>query len=180
MRVFDFLPIKHYNILRRENIFFGVQNMEKNKKYIIAVIALIVAFALGFGVKALCCCGGKIAVIDINQVVSEAKEVKDLQQVQQQRSQELQKWVESVKAEVEKEASKQKKDELTKKYDAEFMSKYQAMQESYNNEVKQLEGKITKIIADKAKADGFIFVLAKNTVLTGGKDITDAVVELVK
>lgn len=150
------------------------------KKYYPYIVTVIVACFLSVALNCLCCHGTKIAVIDINKVVEQSKDVKALQQAQQQKSQELQKWVESVKAEVAKADNKQKKDELTKKYDAEFMAKYQALQKEYSEAVQKLEAEITKTIENKAKADGYRIVLAKSTVLTGGKDITDEVIELVK
>ena len=65
----------------------------------------------------------KVAVVDVNAVVSKSAQVQALKKEQQQKMEELQKWLKTVRADVEKQSTKEGKEALIKKYDAEFAKK---------------------------------------------------------
>ena len=144
------------------------------------ILALVAAFLVGFCFKALISPSVKVAVVDVQKIVSNSKDMAELQQSITQVSQELQEWLTTVRADLEKQKNRQKKDELTKKYNEEFAQKQQAIQENYNEKLSQIDEKINQIIAQTAKKEGYKITLFKTSVLNGGTDITDKVIEQIK
>lgn len=156
---------------------------KKYKKYYLPAIIAGTAFVLGVGLSALTnrsSAADGVAVVNVAQVVSQAEMIIELQQQQQGKNQELQKWLADAQADVDKQKSKQKKDELTQKYAAELIQKQQTMQQEYNQKLQEIDAKITKIIVTEAKAEGYDMVLAKSSVIYGGTDITNQIIEMVK
>jgi len=145
----------------------------KKSYVIVAVVVLIGLF---------CCCGfcckkgAKIAVVDVQRVVAQARPVVDLRQEMQNKVGSLQEWVNASNAEIDKASSQEKKDELTKKYQGELAQKQQVIQQDYATKLQQLDAEITKIIEETAKSEGFGVVLIKASVVAGGVDITDKVI----
>ena len=62
----------------------------------------------------------KVAVIDIQAVVAKSAQVQALKKEQQTKIQDLEKWLKTAQADVEKQKTQEGKDKLLKKYNAEF------------------------------------------------------------
>lgn len=145
------------------------------KSYI--VLAVIIVAALVCCCKFFCCKkGDRIAVVDVQRVVAQARPVAELRQDMQAKMGGLQEWVNASNATIEKETSKEKKDALTKQYQEELSQKQQAIQQDYAQKLQQLDSEITKIIEETAKSEGFSITLIKASVAVGGTDITDKVI----
>ena len=152
---------------------------ENVKKYYKPVLVVLVAFGLGFG---LCrfCCSARIATIDVARIAAGSSALAELNQKQQADMMELQKWVKEAQAEVKKQKSKQQRDELAKKFDEELMQKQQALQKEYGAALKNIDTEVSNIIKKKANSKGYNVVLTKDSVVVGGTEITDDILELVK
>ncbi len=151
--------------------------MNKKTLFIIAI-----AFCLGLTMNnwAISNVPSKIAVVDINAVVSQSSQVMALKKEQTLKVEELQKWLQVVRSDVEKQKNQEGKDKLTKKYDAEFVKKQQALQKDYTEKLQKIDKDITEVIAKEANTQGYDVVLAKNVVLYGGDNITGKIAKLVK
>lgn len=145
------------------------------KSYVIALIILGVLLA-AYGLCSFTCCkGSKIAVVDVQRLVNQAQPVVELRQDMQNQMSGLQAWVNSSNEEINKASSQEKKDELTKQYQAELMQKQQVIQNDYAAKLQQLDARLTKIIEKVARKAGCSITLIKGSVATGGIDITDKV-----
>ena len=152
----------------------------KNQIKLFAVVAA--AFVVGFGVNNFATgdVPSRIAVVDVNTVVAKSSEVKALKKEQEAKMQELQKWLETVRADVAKQQTQEGKEKLVKKYDAEFAKKQESIKSNYAASLKKIDRDISAVIAQEAKAQNYDVVLSKGAVLYGGKDITRDITKLVK
>ena len=122
----------------------------------------------------------KIAVVDVNKVVSDSKEVKALKAQQDKKKDELVKWLETIKTDINKQSSNENKVKLAKKYDSELAKKQDANRKDYTKKLQTIDKNISAIINQTAKAQGYTIVFAKSSVLYGGDDITGVISKAVK
>jgi len=160
--------------IKKENL------KETIKKYYKQALVVLIAFVLGCGLCCLCCSSSRIATIDVARIAANSSALAELNQKQQKDMLELQKWIKDAQADVKKQKSKQQRDELTQKYDEELMQKQQALQQEYSTALKNIDAEMSAMIQKKAKAKGYNVVLTKDSVVTGGQDITDAILEMMK
>ena len=122
-----------------------------------------------------------VAVVDIQALVNKSAQVQALKKEQQTKIQELDKWIKTVKADVDKQKTQEAKEKLVKKYDAEFVKKQEAIRDNYTKKLQAIDKSISDTIANEAKAKGFDLVLSKQgDVLYGGSDITADLLKVVK
>ncbi len=122
----------------------------------------------------------KIAVADVPAIVSKSAQVKALKEDQLKKNQELQKWLETVNADVKKQSTEANKQKLLKKYNEELAKKKETNAKAYAKKLSAIDASITATIATLAKSKGYDIVLAKSTVLYGGDDITAEIAKIVK
>ncbi len=122
----------------------------------------------------------KIAVVDVQAVVAQSQQVKALKQEQTKKIQDLEKWLTTVKTDVEKQQTQEGKEKLLKKYNAEFAKKKEAIAKDYQARLQTIDKSISDTIAQQAKAKGYDIVISKGMVLYGGDDITADVTKVVK
>ncbi len=122
----------------------------------------------------------KVAVVDVQKVVASSAQVKALKEEQKNKSQDLAKFIETAKANLDKEKDTKKKAALEKKYNKEFQTKRQDIAKNYETKLLAIDKNITNIINASAKDNGYDLVLAKGAVLSGGTDITDEISKAVK
>jgi len=151
------------------------------KKTNVLLIA-ITMFAIGFGINnsAISNINGKVAVVDFQTVVSNSAQVKSLKKTNEDNMKELDKWVKTARADIEKQQTNEGKEKLAKKYDAELAKKKEKISKEYNAQLKTIDASISATIAEQAKAKGYDLVLSKGVVLFGGDDITKAISKVVK
>ena len=154
------------------------------KKQITTLTIAAAAFVVGLGFNNLAMSdipvNYKIAVVDVNAVVAKSAQVQALKKEQQVKLQELQKWLESARADVKNQSTKEGKEKLVKKYDAEFAKKQEAIKKSYATKLQAIDKSISATIAAEAKAKNYNLVLSKGVVLYGGEDITASISKIVK
>ena len=122
----------------------------------------------------------KIAVVDVQKVVASSKQVKTLKDEQYKKATELEKWLEVVKNDISKQSSEENKKKLIKKYDLELAKKREVISKDYNKKLNEIDLSVSQTIVNYAKSKGYDIVLAKNTVLFGGIDITNEILKVVK
>lgn len=123
----------------------------------------------------------RIAVVDVQAVVASSSQVQALKKEQQTKLQELDKWLKTVKADVDKQQTKEGKEKLIKKYDAEFIKKQQDIRENYAKKLQAIDVNITQAIANEAKAKGYNLVLSKQGgVVYSSDDLTANIKKAVK
>lgn len=122
----------------------------------------------------------KIAVVDVHAVVSKSAQVQALKKEQKTKTQDLNKWLKTARADVEKQKTPEDKEKLLKKYNAEFEKKKAEMAKNYQTKLQAIDKSITETIAATAKAKGYDMVITKGVVVYGGEDITADVQKAVK
>ena len=122
----------------------------------------------------------KIAVVDVQKVVASSKQVKTLKDEQYKKATELEKWLEVVKNDISKQSSEENKQKLIKKYDLELAKKREVISKDYNKKLNEIDLSVSQTIVNYAKSKSYDIVLAKNTVLFGGIDITNEILKVVK
>ena len=122
----------------------------------------------------------KYAVVDVQKVVASSKQVKALKVEQEKQAKELAKWIETAKAEVDKQKTDAAREKVAKKYDAQLAKKREASAENYAKKLTAIDDSISAEIAKTAKANGYDMVFSKSTVLYGGDDLTDVIIKAVK
>ncbi len=149
------------------------------------VLAAVVVFGLlAWGACCLCChrCvePSKVAVVDVNAIVANSKQVQALKNEQVAKSQELAAWLQEAEKALEAEKDPKKKEAMLKQYNAEFAAKKEDNNQYYAKQLHALDISITQTIVNEAKKQGYNVVLAKSNVIYGANDITIDVIKLVK
>lgn len=156
---------------------------EKIKPYKKEIIITIIAFICGFIVKAWTASPSTVcnaAVVDVQQLINNTASVQELQQELAIKQQDLQKWIKEAQARIQKYREGTAKNKLISEYEQELAEKQQIFQQEYAEKLNAIDQRVTKIIQKEAKAEGFGIVLAKNSVISGGTDITDEIIEMIK
>jgi len=122
----------------------------------------------------------KIAVVDLQQIVSNSAQVRQLKQDHSKKLADLDKIIVNARGEISGEKDPAKVLLLEDKYMKEFNTKKEALERDYNNRLTTIEKNIKAEITKKAQKDGYDYVFAKSVVLYGGKDITSELVGNVK
>ena len=143
-------------------------------------LSTLILAGITFGITNAVFAEQKIAVIDVQAVVAKSAQVQALKKEQQSKMQELEKWLKTVRSDVDKQQTKEGKEKLIKKYDADFAKKKEAIAKNYQTKLKEIDKSITNTITATAKAKGYDMVITKGVVVYGGEDITADVQKVVK
>ena len=142
------------------------------KKYFV-ILSLLITTCSAFA-------DDKIAVVDLQQLVSNSSQVKQLKQEHSRKIDELDKIIVNARGEISNEKDPAKVLLLEDKYMKEFNTKKEALEKDYNNRLSAIEKNIKGEITKKAQKDGYDYIFAKSVVLHGGKDITNELVGSIK
>ena len=142
------------------------------KKYFL-VLSLLTTTCVAFA-------DDKIAVVDLQQLVSNSAQVKQLKQEHSKKINELDKIIVNARGEISNEKDPAKILLIEDRYMKEFNTKKEALERDYNNRLSVIEKNIKGEITKKAQKDGYDYVFAKSVVLHGGKDITNELVGTIK
>lgn len=155
--------------------------MKKSVKFLAVALA---AFAIGFSANNFAISdvpsNFKVATVDIQEVVASSAQVKALKKEQQTKADELVKFVEKARKDVSAQTDEKKKKELEAKYSKELQAKRDKIEKDYLTKLQAIDDSISKTVKAQAKAGNYDLVLAKGVVLSGGEDITAAVIKVVK
>ena len=121
-----------------------------------------------------------IAVVDVQAVVAKSAQVQALKKEQQTKISELEKWLKTAQADVQKQQTQEGKEKLLKKYNTEFAKKKESIAKDYQTRLQAVDKSITETITATAKAKGYNMVISKSMVIMGGDDITADIQKIVK
>ena len=141
---------------------------------------LAIAIVLGLASINTAFAESKIAVVDVQAVVSKSAQVQALKKEQQTKIQDLEKWLKTAQTDVEKQKTQEGKEKLLKKYNTEFAKKKEAIAKDYQARLQAVDKNITETISATARAKGYNMVISKGVVVFGGDDITADVAKVVK
>lgn len=122
----------------------------------------------------------KIAVVDIQKVVSASAQVKALKVSQENKNKELAAFIKKAQEDVNKQTDVNKKKSLAESYEKQLKAKREANIKDYTAKLKAADANITAQIGKKASELGYTMVVPKSTVVWGGDDITDVVLKGIK
>ena len=122
----------------------------------------------------------KVATVDVMQVVQKSPKINALKTERQNKTDDLLLFVKNARAGVEKETDPQKKKALEDKYNKELNLKKNAVDKEYAEKLSVIDKDITALIESKAKELGYDLVLSKNSVLSGGTEITSEIIKGLK
>ena len=143
------------------------------------ILSAVLALSLAIGITASANAEQKIAVIDINAIMEQSTQVQALNKEQQTKMADLEKWVETVKKDVEKQKTQEGKEKLFKKYQADYLKKKADIINNGQIKMQSISDNIMTNIQKQAKAKGYDMVITKGVVVYGGEDITADVVKAV-
>ncbi len=155
--------------------------MKRNFK-LLAVAA--VSMAIGFSINNYAISdvpsNFKVAVVDLQKVVADSKQVKTLKEEQRKKVEDLTKYIQNAKASIAAEKDATKKKELEQKYTKELAAKKTTIEKDYAKKLKDIDKNISDTINSQAKNGNYNLVLTKGVVLYGGEDITSAISAAIK
>ncbi len=155
--------------------------MNKNLKFLaVALGAFVIGFSASNYAMSDVPANYKVAVVDIQQVVENSSQVKALKKEQQAKADELVKFIEKARKDVAAVQDETKKKALEDKYSKELVAKKEKIEKEYITKLSNIDASISKKVDEQAKAGNYNLVLAKGVVLSGGEDITQAVIKAVK
>ncbi len=152
------------------------------KKHLWFIAICLIAFCAGYSInsKAISDTGFRVAVVDVQSLISKSSEVNTLKLDQQRKLDEMKATVDKARADISKETDPVKIAQLEEKYRNDINNQKLALDNEYNAKLKQIDGNIKTIVVEKAKDLKYNLVLPKNIVLFGGDDITAEVAKSVK
>ena len=139
------------------------------------VLSAIIALALTIGMTSSVNAEQKIATIDIQKIVQNSVQVQEFNKEQEAKIKELEKWIETVKKDIEKQQTKDGKEKLFQKYKASYLEKKEGIIKSGQVKMQAFMDELSETIASEAKAKGYNMVITKGVVVYGGEDITEDV-----
>jgi outer membrane protein len=145
-----------------------------------------IAFVLGMSVNNIAYSGitpsspFKIAIVDVAKVIESSSSVSELKKEQKTKVKDLMAFVSNARADVAKQKDEKSKKALEEKYNKELIVRKTAIEKNYTAKLHEINADITAKIANIAKTKKYNVVLAKSTVLYGGRDITPEVIKVIK
>ena len=144
-----------------------------------ALTAVLLSAALGVGNLAMA--DTVIAVVDIQALVNKSSQVQALKKENEAKAKDLQKWLSTAQADIQKQQTQEGKEKLAKKYDEELKKKQETIKKDYAQKLQAIDKSMTAVIVNEAKAKGYDMVITKQgDVLYGGLDITKDLMKSVK
>lgn len=147
-----------------------------NKKHLLTVSGLMLAFVIGFGVKSILT-PSNIAVVNLKQVVGQSQKLMFIRKENNIKLNELSRWLDGVEKEISSEKGKKKRQKLAEQYKDLAKEKEKLIKQEYDKKIQEIDKEITALIDEVAAKAGCKVILDKNLVVKGGKDITTDVIK---
>lgn len=145
---------------------------------LIAIAAAVVSSLVTY--KAMASKAANFAVVDVQRVVMSSKDLVALNSERNAQIQNLRKMADEANEKIGKEKNEDEKKKLSEKYLSEINAKKAVYDKEYASALQASDQKLNGIINSVAEKNGLKVVFGKSSVVTGGVDITDAVVEQVR
>ena len=122
----------------------------------------------------------KFAVVDVQRVVLASKDLAAIKTERDNQVKELQKMADDANTKLAKISDETTKKKESEKYLAEINAKKEGFDKVYASALQASDQKLNEIIKSVADKEDLKVVLNKNSVVDGGVDITDSVIDMVK
>ena len=122
----------------------------------------------------------KFAVVDVQRVVLASKDLAAIKTERDNQVKELQKMADDANTKLAKISDETAKKKESEKYLAEINAKKEGFDKVYASALQASDQKLNEIIKSVADKEDLKVVLNKNSVVDGGVDITDSVIDMVK
>ena len=153
-------------------------------KNVLTLALCAFCFGLGFGINNVAFSdntqGPKIAYVNVTKLLTASKTLKAAEEAKNKSTSEMLKWYNTASADIQKQTTKEGKDALIKKYEAQLTTKKKNIAEAYLKKVESVDKQLDSVITQKAKDMGYTLVLKKDALLFGGEDITNSILPSVK
>ena len=138
----------------------------QRKNCLLALAVIFCFLGIGISEKAQSAAeiNQKVAIVDVNAVVAKSAQVQALKKENEAKTKEIEQWLKTAKADVDKQQTQEGKEKLLKKYNAEFEKKKQAISKNYQTKLKAIDKSISETIATQAKLNGYDIVLSKGVI----------------
>lgn len=120
------------------------------------------------------------AVVDLQRVVLSSKEIAALSNARQDQIQELKKMADEANNKIKDIKDENKKREMSQKFLAEINAKRETFDRVHASGLQAADQTLNEVINNVASDKGLGIVLNKTSVVNGGTDITEDVIEIVK
>ena len=140
------------------------------------ILSALLALSLMIGITESANAEQKIAVINIAAVMEQSAQIQALNKEQQAKINNLEKWLETVKKDIDKQQTKEGKEKLFNKYQAEYLKKKTDIISGGQIKMQSISDNIMSTIQKQAESKGYNMIISKNIVLYGGEDITEDVI----
>ena len=153
------------------------------KKSLLTIALCSFAFGLGFGVNNIAFSNAqatKVAYVNVGKLLEASKTIKNAENTRAKQTKDMLAWYDKASAEIQKQPTREAKEALIKKYEAQLTTKKKNIREAYRKQVNQVDSQLNTAITEKSKAMGYDLVLRKDSVLFGGVDITNKILPSVK
>ena len=153
------------------------------KKSLLTLALMAFSFGLGFGINNFAMSDNvpsKIAYVDVSKLLGASKTIKAASDLQVKQTEDMLKWYNTASADIQKQQTKEGRDALIKKYEAQLTTKKKTIKEAYAKKVGEVDKQLDTAIHQKAAALGYELVFRKESLLVGGTDITGQIIPLVK
>lgn len=145
---------------------------------LVAVLAAVISSLVTY--KATASNSMKFAVIDLPRVVAASKDIAALKNERETQLQDLRQMTEEANKKIKAESKDEARKKLSEQYLAEINGKKSGYDKVYASALQAADQKLNDTINSVAQKEGLKVVLNKSFVVTGGTDITESVVDLVK
>lgn len=156
-----------YNI-EKGNINYGLVAL-------VAVAAAVISSLVTC--KAMSGKAANVAYVDVQRVVMSSKDLAALNSERSAQLQDLRKMADAANAEINKEKKEDAKKKLSEKYLTEINAKKAEYDKQYAAAIQAADQKLKGVIESVADKEGLKAVFVKASLVNGGVDITDAVIE---
>ena len=140
----------------------------KNLKYFILACCVLMFSQIGFASE-------KIGIVDIQELVKNSSAVRALRQEHTAQLEALNTIIREAQNAIANESDPQKIVMLQDRYNSEFNSKKESIDNQYKIKLSEIENKLRNDIVESAKKNNYDYVFAKSVMFCGGDDITDLI-----
>ena len=148
------------------------------RERIVAISSVIIAFLGGIYLNTVYT--PKIAVVNIDEVVAKSPMLKEARLENEKKMQELSDWVDKINKDIEAENDQEKHNKLADQYINLTREKEAFIKMEYNKKIREIDETITALIDKVAKENGCNVVLPTTAIVSGGKNITEEVLKVLK
>lgn len=146
-------------------------------KKIFLTVLFLVCFGFVFSNKVFA--EQKVGMVDVQKVIENSAQVQALNEEQKAKITELEKWVETVKKDVEKQQTQEGKEKLFNQYRTTYERKKFEIIKDGQTKMQAIMNDISNTIQSQAKEKGYDMIISKSVVIYGSEDITEDVLKAV-